>query len=157
MSEREGDKAGVENHRTYFKVGDGKMNLAPPAEHARWFHIQSVDLGNGANQFDREGDSVGVVTQWEFPDALEGYTDAHLQAIVAAVRAGTWRENNQANEWVGKAVGKAIGLQPGNPRDKVQLTGLIGELITRGILVVVERMDPERREMKKFVQAGALP
>ena len=47
MSKEEGEKAGVENHRLYFRTYNDKANLAPPADKSDWFELKSVDLGNG--------------------------------------------------------------------------------------------------------------
>jgi hypothetical protein len=59
MTKEEGGKAGVENHRLYFRTYDDKPNLTPPADTSDWFKLKSVSLGNGPNG----GDSVGVVTK----------------------------------------------------------------------------------------------
>lgn len=120
MSKEEAKSAGIDAPRTYFKIGDGKMNLAPPAEYAKWHHLESVDLGNAPvnDPFDTEGDNVGVVTQWEWPDPLDGYSERDLEKIFAAVRNGEWRADPQANDWVGKAVGKAVGWQAGRQRER---------------------------------------
>src|ERR1700734_2119251 len=55
MTEDEAARAAVENRRAYFRVQNGKANLAPPAEGSDWYRIEPVALGNG--------DSVGVVTR----------------------------------------------------------------------------------------------
>ena len=47
MTPDEGTKAGVDNHRQYFKVENGKANLAPPPEGKDWYRIVGVSLGNG--------------------------------------------------------------------------------------------------------------
>jgi hypothetical protein len=47
MTPDEAAKAGVEKHREYFKVENGKANLAPPPEGKDWYRIVSVALGNG--------------------------------------------------------------------------------------------------------------
>jgi hypothetical protein len=37
MTKEEGEKAGVENHRLYFRTFDDKPNLQPPADTSDWF------------------------------------------------------------------------------------------------------------------------
>ena len=79
MSKDEGEKAGVENHRLYFRTYNDKANLAPPADKSDWFELKSVDLGNGPRMevggvSFSPGDSVGVVKPWEWPDPLAGMT-----------------------------------------------------------------------------------
>jgi hypothetical protein len=44
MTKEEAERAGVERHRAYFRVDNGKANLAPPPEGSDWFHMVSVDL-----------------------------------------------------------------------------------------------------------------
>src|SRR5262249_7773359 len=48
MTKDEGKKASVERHRSYFRIDNGKANLAPPSEESEWRKIVSVDLGNAA-------------------------------------------------------------------------------------------------------------
>ena len=104
MTEDEAIKGGViDGRRRYFKVTDGKNNLALPADKLDWFRSQSIDLGNGDPDDPHDsGDNMGVVTAWEWPNALDGVTGADFDKVVAAIRAGKWRLNNQA-----KALGRA--------------------------------------------------
>jgi len=44
----------------YFRVDQGKANTVPPARKATWRKFENVELANG--------DNVGVVTPWEYPD-----------------------------------------------------------------------------------------
>ena len=121
MTADEANKAGVAGHRSYFKLVNGKQNLAPPPDKADWCHLQSVQIGNGPPNapFD-DGDKVGVVTAWEWPDPLDGVTGRDFDKAAAAIRAGTWRKDVQAKDWVGNAVAKALRLdlatRPTRPR-----------------------------------------
>jgi RecA-family ATPase len=58
MTKEEAGKAGIEakRHRFFFRVDNGKANLAPP-EATAWFNLASESLANG--------DRVGVVTNWK--------------------------------------------------------------------------------------------
>src|SRR6202012_3480060 len=47
MSEDEAARAGVESRRSYFRVDNGKANLAPPAEGSTWRQLVNVQLRNG--------------------------------------------------------------------------------------------------------------
>jgi len=42
MSEDEGERAGVDNHKTYFRVDDGKPNMAPPSDATDWYRLASA-------------------------------------------------------------------------------------------------------------------
>jgi hypothetical protein len=63
MSEKEAQDSGADNPRVHFRAFNDKSNLAPPADKSDWFKIESVQLGNGPQG---RGDSVGVVTPWEW-------------------------------------------------------------------------------------------
>src|SRR4051812_22912985 len=98
MGKDEAAKAGVENHRLYFRTYSDKVNLTPPVEKSIWFKLIGVPLWNGPledefapivegkttpdtmftviGQRPGPGDNVGVVTRWHWPDPRAGVTDA---------------------------------------------------------------------------------
>ena len=147
MTADEATKAGVAGHRSYFKLVNGKQNLAPPPDKADWCHLQSVEIGNGQpnDPFD-DGDKVGVVTAWQWPDPLDGVTGRDFDKAAAAIRAGEWRKNVQAKDWVGYAVAKALGLDLGDKADKAKVVGLIKVWLDRGSLVEVEGQDDQHQK-----------
>ena len=110
MSEAEAAQAGVENRRAYFRVNEGKANLSPSENASDWYCLQSFDLGNGADG--HTSDSVGVVTRWKWPDAFDGVTVSDLRRVQTAIAEGRWRENPQAEDWVGNAVASVLKLDP---------------------------------------------
>jgi hypothetical protein len=152
MSEADGTKAGVGNHRQYFNVENGKANLAPPPEGKNWFRIVSVSLGNGG-EIAPEGDNVGVVVKWKWPDPLDGITGADFDSAAAAIRTGRWKENIQAKDWVGRPIARALGLDLDNKADKAKVKGLIHVWLKAGNLVVIEEKD-DHREIKNFVRVA---
>lgn len=152
MSKDDGAKAGVDNHRQYFNVENGKANLAPPAEGKDWYQIVSVSLGNGG-EIAPEGDDVGVVIKWKWPDPLDGVTGSDFEAAAKAIRSGKWREDAQAKAWVGVPVAQALNLRLTDKADKAKVKGLVKIWIAAGNLVVVEEMD-DKRMPKKFVQVA---
>lgn len=149
MTKEEGEKAGVENHRLYFRTYNDKANLHPPAEKADWFRLNSVSLGNGP--LGSPGDDVGVVSSWEWPDPLAGMTGADFDKVAAVIRRGNWRENVQAAAWVGKAVAEALELDASNKADRAKISAMLNVWRASGALRVVERQD-EKREVKKFIE-----
>jgi hypothetical protein len=149
MTKDEGTKAGIENHRLYFKTFNDKANLQPPADKTEWFELVSVDLGNGP--LNGPGDSVGVVTKWEWPDPLAGMTGADFDKVAASIRAGKWRESPQASKWVGRAVAEALDLNADNKADKAKIIGMLKVWRSTGSLIVVEDKD-ENRIVKKFIE-----
>lgn len=112
MSEDEATKAGIGSHRGIFRVEVGKSNLAPRPERATWRGITSVALGNGSDLYP-EGDQVGVVTVWHWPDVFEGIDDSAIARVQRLVADGSARESEQSTKWVGHLVGEVLGLDPG--------------------------------------------
>ena len=157
MSQEDGEKAGVQNHRLYFRTYNDKANLAPPADKSDWFELKSVDLGNGPGievggvRFNAPGDSVGVVKRWEWPDPLAGMTGQDFERVAAVIRRGKWRENVQAKAWVGRAVAEALGLDASNKAHRAKIVGMLKMWLAAGSLIVVEGQD-ENREVKKFIE-----
>jgi hypothetical protein len=148
MTDTEATQAGIETarRRLYFRVDNSKSNLAP-AQATAWFHLASVDLANG--------DKVGVVTQWKWPDPLDGITANDLRAAQQAVAAGgPWRENSQATDWVGKPIAAALKLDASNKAHKKKISGLLKVWIKSGMFVRVERYDPKRREKHPCIEVG---
>ena len=153
MTPDEGAKAGVENHREYFKLENGKANLAPPPEGKEWYRIVPVSLGNGDGGLLDNGDSVGVVVRWKWPDPLDGITGADFEKAAAAIRAGRWKESIQAKDWVGRPIAKALGLDLDSKSGKAKVKGLIQVWLKAGSLVLVEEKD-DHRELKNFVKVA---
>ncbi len=149
MTEEEGAKAGVENHRLFFRAFNDKANLAPPVTVSDWFRLASVWLENGPGG----GDSVGVVTRWEWPDPLAGVTGSDFEKVAVVIRGGTWRKDVRAGDWVGKAVARALGLDVEDKRDKAKIGGLLKVWLSAGSLIVVERTDEQRRP-REFVEVA---
>ena len=155
MSREEATKAGITDARQlHFKVENGKANLGPPAASAEWYRIQSVHLGNGDLRDPSDpGDSVGVVTKWHWPDPLAGLTGGDFEKVAAAIRSGKWRENAQAEKWVGYAVAAALDLDPDSKSDRAKIVGMLKAWRKSGSLVVVEDED-EKRMKRKFVSVA---
>jgi hypothetical protein len=153
MTKDEAEKAGIKNHRLYFRVYGDKGNLAPPLETSNWFKLENVCLGNGPHFGGMGGDEVGVVTPWQWPDAMAGITDADFAKVAAAIKAGQWRENAQAKNWVGHAIAETLGLDTADKADRARIGGMLKAWLAAGALTVVEGFD-EKRMAKKFVQVA---
>lgn len=161
MSEDEATKANVENRRLYFRVTDGKGNMSPPADKSDWHRMESVPLGNG--HLGADGDSIGVVTTWEWPDAFDGIEAADLLKAQKAIDGGQWRENDQAGDWVGKPIARAIDIDIGTGRTsdltksqkaaKAKVKTLIRAWLASGALVTTEGKDG-KSNLRKFVEVG---
>ena len=154
MTKQEAEKAGVDNHRLHFRTYLDKNNLAPPADKSDWFKLVSVGLGNGPlGPNVAGGDSIGVVTRWEWPDVTKGLSGRDFEVAAAAIQAGKWRADVQAKQWVGRAVAKALGFDLDDRADKAAVKQLVQYWIKTGALVVVDDLT-DNREIKQFVRVA---
>jgi hypothetical protein len=154
MTKDEAARAGVENHRLYFRTYLDKNNLAPPADKSDWFKLVPVDLGNGPMGPNVVGgDAIGVVTNWYWPDATQDLTGRDFEAAAFAIQAGNWRADPQAKDWVGRAVAKALSFDLDDRADRARVVQITKFWITTGALVEVDGLT-EKREKKKFVRVA---
>lgn len=153
MSKDEAERAGIDAryHRSYFRVDNGKANMAPPPEGSRWHRFVGVDLGNGDAL--EPGDNVGVVTAWEWPDPFEGVSAADLLAVQRKIDGGHWRENIQAKEWAGHAVAEVLGLDAKDKADRTRIKGLLHTWLKADALVVSTAKDETHRE-RPVIEVG---
>lgn len=151
MSKDERERAGVKPNEAYFRVENGKANLAPPSEGAEWFQVASVDLGNG-DAFE-PADNVGAVRSWSWPDPFDGVTASDLRAVQMAIDGGQWRENTQAKDWAGKAVAEALGLDLDEKTDRQKVKALLATWIKTEALRKVSRPDEHRKE-RDWIEVG---
>jgi hypothetical protein len=156
MSKDEAERAGIEekHRRHHFRVTNGKANLAPPPDKSLWRQLVSVPLGNEGPSLDEPQDHVAVVAPWTWPNPFADVTTADLIAVQKHVAKGKWRENNQAKDWVGKAVAEVLKLDVESERDKEKIKGLLKVWIENGALKVVKEYDPKDRKDYKFVTMG---
>ncbi len=153
MSADEAEKAGVEPRFAYFRVDSGaKANMAPRSEKAQWFHFVSVDLENGGGL---EVDSVGVVTEWKWPDALDGLSVADLRKVQDALATGEHGENVQAKDWAGIAVAETLGLDLDDKAAKARVKSLLRTWIKNKALRIEERPDGRQGRNRKVIVVGA--
>jgi hypothetical protein len=148
MTDQEAAKAGVENHRRYFRVLTDKLNLAPPPAASDWFMLESISLGNGP-----PSDHVGVVVPWQWPDAFDGIAPGTLFAVQQRISQGSWKVSPQAQNWAGVAVAEVLGLDPADAKDKSGCRTLLKTWIDGGALQIVRRQDESRHE-RPFIEVG---
>jgi hypothetical protein len=153
MQKDEGEKAGVERHRSFFRIDSGKTNIAIAPENSEWRKIVSVDLDNAKG--DCPADRVGVVTLWKWPDPLATITVADLRAAQKAVsEGGPWRANIQAKDWVGKPIAKALHLDLNSKTDKAKIKGALQIWTDTGMFKEVEQQKDKWRKPKKCIEVG---
>lgn len=149
MSEDDAVKAGIKEHRSYFQIGDIEGNLAPPSsDHSRWFEKVSVIADNGEN--------VGVIAPWKWPDAFMGLRREDAAAVRNAIGSTDPppRENSQSNDWAGFVIAEALGIPSDEKADRARLNSLLKEWIKTGVLAVELWRDPRSRRDVKVILPG---
>lgn len=151
MTEDEGVKAGIENHRHFMRIGDMESNLAPPsADVNRWFEKASIQVPNG--QY------IGAIKPWEWPDAFDGINphDARrVQLAVAEMEDEPPLESNRSpTRWVGVVVADVLGLDLDDKAAKTRVNTLVKTWIKSGVLEVVEIRDTRAGRDRRAVICG---
>jgi len=139
MKEGEATKAGVTEHKRYFRCDNGKANYAPPAEHSTWFGMASVTLANN--------DDVGVVTSFTFPGPLSRITAEQFDYIKKNC-TGTlkYRADTQSQDWVGRMVAEVCDLDADDKEDRTLINRALRTWLKSGALFKVEAMDQYRKK-----------
>ena len=130
-------EAGVQDDpATYFAITRDKANLAPVGKR-EWRRMASVHLTNG--------DSVGVVEVWQWPDTFDGVTVKDLLAVQHAIDGKHPRYSDQAgDDWAGCIVADVLGMDATADRKRVKR--IIETWIKNGALVKVKVRGDDRKE-----------
>ena len=150
MSEDEGAKAEIENHRYYFRIADIESNLAPPsADATQWFEKVSVITPSGQ--------AVGAVKRWEWPDAFAGISKqdaANVRDAIADMAVNPPAHSPRSNNWAGHALGPILGINVDDAAGYARIKELLNYWIKTDVLAVEEHMDRQKGRTKKVVVAG---
>ncbi|UWR03757.1 AAA family ATPase [Ruegeria conchae] len=141
MTESMKAEAGVKEHpSTYFAVTRDKANLAPTAGRV-WRRLASVHLSNG--------DSVGVVEVWNWPDTFDGISLADLLAVQKALDGKGLRYSDQAREdWAGLTIAEVLALDACS--DRIRIKKMIEAWLKSGALKKVKLLDAKRMERPRL-------
>ena len=162
MSQEEAKSFSIDDHqrRFYFWVNPtAKANIAPPSTSRVWYHMASVNLRNGTDEWD--DDRIGVVEAWEVPDSLDSVTVKHVEELSRRMINATneylleyCRDNIQAEGWIGKLIAEIVGLNCEDVADKSKLKRIIKEWVRVKVLEKIEVVNPKDRKLKKCFKAG---
>jgi hypothetical protein len=150
MTQQEGEDANVENSRLHFRINDGKVNLAPPAEEAAWCKLESVSLGNDIGG---PPDLVGVATRWRWPDPFDEVSVNDLREVQKRLAIGHHRADSRSKEWAGFMVAEVLGWDLLSASVKKDLQKLLKKWCTSGAVREVSRKD-DNRNTRKFLEKG---
>jgi hypothetical protein len=150
MSSAEATKAAIAeaDRWRYLRVDSaplGKDNMSVP-EATRWFQHTSEMLPCG--------ESIGVITAWKFPDAMEGVTAADMYKARDLARGGDYRSNERAKNWFGRAIAEHMRLDLESPTDKQKIKVLIKTWMRNKVLDIENREDLTTRKKFDFVIPG---
>ena len=150
MTAEEARLAGIDEREfwQYSREADSKDNLAPPSRDSSWRKMVSVEIPNG--------DSIGVMEAWSWPDAFEDVSSADLAHVQGLIREGEWREDVRSKQWVGLAVAQVLGWDERDESVKSKIKTMLQTWIDNRELKVVERPDAQRH-LRKFVEVGDAP
>ena len=107
--------------------------------------MRSIDLPNG--------DNVGVVEAWTWPDAFSDVDVRDLGRVKNIVSEGEYREDVRAANWVGHAVAEALELDINEKGTRGKLKSVMRTWLANKEFKVVERIDPKSRKKRTFVEA----
>lgn len=150
MSEDDALKAGLNDHRHHFQIGDIEGNLAPPSsDYAKWFEKVSVIADNG--------ESVGVIVSWEWPDAFHGLRREDAVAVRNAIGECETppRDHYQSPDWAGYVVADTLGLPCDEKPERARIKSILNEWIKTGVLSVETWRDPKSRRDVKVIFPGS--
>ncbi|SFM99695.1 ATP-binding protein [Methylobacterium pseudosasicola] len=158
MTKDQAEKAGIPTNRGFFRVDNGKANLAPPPDKSDWFQLVSVSLGNGPPGILDYGDHVAVVEPWEWPDPFEGVGADDLRAaqseVAGTIAAGArWRLNVQSPDWVGIPIARALKLNHDDKGHRSRISRMLKVWIETGMFAVVEGKDGKGKP-RDYVEVG---
>ena len=97
------------------------------------------------------GDSVGVVEPWSWPDPFGDVTTQDLDGVLAKIRAGEWREDVRSRRWAGIAVAEVLELDPTDPAVKSKIKGLLATWVANRALVSRDGLDSNSMS-RRFVE-----
>ena len=146
MTGEEAIKAGLPGPQGYFRSFDDKANLAPAPADCDWFHLDSVTLPNG--------DNVGVVVLWQWPNALDGLTVADLAAVQEAIQGKNYRKDPLAKNWVGNVIADVLVIDIGDKGMRSRVAELVKTWTKAGALTVGSAIDPADRKPHPVINVG---
>ncbi len=95
---------------SYVRLDDAKVNLAPRAFKARWFHLEQVELGNCTDEYPR-GDKVASIALWTPPSLADQATPAQINEVldIIATPGAGWlysahRRGRDNHRWCGQVL-----------------------------------------------------
>src|SRR5262249_19671926 len=128
-------------------------NLAPRAETAHWFRLESVALGNATPAYPH-GDTVAAITAWKAPSPFAGLSAADCNRALDLIAAGpgagaayaAWRRGRSGERWAGRVLMREFGLGEG------EAARVIAAWMRAGVLEEASYHDGQQRKARLGVR-----
>jgi len=155
MSVDEAEKAEIAStdRRRFFRVDDGKANMAPPLEKADWRELVGVGLNNETS--DLPEDIVGVVTPWTMPGVFDDIEVADLRQVQDKIASGTWAASVQADDWAGHAIAEVLDIDAETKGGKAKIKDILKTWTDSGALKIVRIENRAKGRSRPLIQVGA--
>jgi AAA domain/RepB DNA-primase from phage plasmid len=135
------------DRRAYIRLDSSKVNIAPSAQKATWFHLVGVPLGNGTPEYPH-GDEVQTVEPWVPPDTWANLSTVALNAALTEIDNGL--PNGQRFSGAASAKDRAawrIVWRHCPGKSETQCRQIINAWMKTGLLLSEKYNDPiERKE-----------
>jgi len=99
------------------------------------------------------GDNVGVLERWVFPDAFDGVTTVDTDWVRTLVREKEFRADSRACAWIGKPVAERLKINLADDAGKARVKRVLKTWIMNGVLATEVRHDRNRNKCE-FVVPG---
>lgn len=143
MTPDEGVKAGVDNYKAYFSVESGKSNKTADNANKQWFHLSGREMANGEN--------VGTLSQWQWPDAFDDMSNSDANAILDALLTTPMRASDQCADWAGNIVADHLGFDLDVKFDRSKVKRILSTWLRNGAIEKVQLPDG-KRTMRPYYQ-----
>ncbi len=148
MSEEEAGKLNLptEDRFKYVRVDDGKVNLSPRIDCAKWFKLETVELHNASDVYPH-GDKVAALVTWEppklfaqqTPDQINEALDAIAQGPEPGVLYGGTARGKSAR-WAGEVLRRVLNV------DEKHAQAMLDAWMKSGLLFTAEFRHPHTRK-----------
>jgi hypothetical protein len=154
-----------EERRGYFRMENGKANMAP-IQNAKWRRLKSVNLNNGTAEYP-DGDTVAVIADWSPPAPVVGTASQlyRVQAAISAAAPKRFRASNQSQDWVGWSIAETLGMDAGRTLTKdtrtpdqtrafIAVSEMVRGWLSDGGLKQVYEKDPKTGREVPYIDIG---